>query len=120
MSRTTIERRRERRETPASNHLSWWERAERHDPHIAEVLDSSRSGVALLVASDSNPRHGDAIRLTRGPANDCRCARVVRVSPHDDGHVRLGCRWISAREHARADAPSSRRPARARLLSRAA
>ncbi|MGD9692170.1 MAG: PilZ domain-containing protein [Phycisphaerales bacterium] len=119
MRKATNERRRERRDAPESEHLSWWEQADRREPHLAEIVDASRSGIGLRVASTACPRHGDAIRLTHGPDNESRHARVVRVGPLDDEHVRLGCRWISARDRA-ADLPHPRkRLALARPVRRA-
>jgi len=120
MSRANDERRRDTRHAPDAEHLSWWERPERRDPHIAEILDSSRSGVGLLVSRTACPRHGEAIRLTHGPTSNSRCARVVRVSPLEDGHVRLGCRWITAHDEARAAPARPRRAASPRRARRAA
>lgn len=79
-----------------------WSRSVGESLRPAILEDQSESGIGVVVAEENAPRPGDSVRLLLRDVRSARCARVVRSSARSDGHVRLGCRWISGRDRSRA------------------
>lgn len=77
-----------------------WRHAHGGPLRPALVLNTSATGIALVLEGDAQLHHGGLIRMLSRRTGPPRSARIVRIEEHHlDGRrqTHLGCRWVTGR-----------------------